>query len=150
MARPCKAIAVQTGAKTKEETQRREENEEAVSGGKDKINKATMPLSPRQKKIRKAIVKELENILTNVDGYIVDQCCIAIDRLQEIEREINENGEKMYQKNVIAAKKQYFTEFTRLCNELSMSPQSRAKIANALPAKLGESPLMKLLSDDDD
>ena len=150
MARPCKPIGVQTGAKTKEDVERRSNNEDAISGGKDKIDKPMTKLSKEQKKIRKTLVEELSNVLTNVDAYILDQCCIAIDRLQKIEQEINENPDFMYRKDVISAKKQYFSEFVRLCTELSMSPQSRAKIANALPAAKSENPLMKLLKDDDD
>lgn len=150
MGRPCKSIETKTGAISKANEERRKENENALKGGNDKVSKASMPLTRRQKKIRRELVDELSNVLTNVDCYILDQCVIAIDRIQEIEKEINDSPDLKYDKSVIAAKKQYFAEFVRLCSELSMSPQSRAKIANNMTSKPAENPLLRLMSDDFD
>lgn len=149
MGRPCKAVSTKSGAISKAEEETRQEIEKAIGGKKDKVSRATMPLSKNQKKIRKNLVKELGTVLTNVDCYILDQCCIDIDRLQNIEEKINENPELIKDKALISAKKQYFSEFVRLCTELSMSPQSRAKIANSFVGKETENPLLKLMSDDD-
>lgn len=151
MGRPSKAVTTMTGVITKEEEERRRKNEEALKGGKDKVNKAPAWFSKEQKKIRKELVKELEKILTNIDCYILDQAVISISRLREIEMKINENPDELTQKTLISAKKQYANEFFRCCSELSMSPQSRAKLANSLPVvKEKKNPLSVLLEDDNE
>lgn len=151
MSRPAKAIDTKSGAMAKDEEQRRKENEEALKGGKDKVNRAPTWFSKEQKKIRKELVAELEKVLTNIDCYILNQAVIAISRLQEIDKKINENPDKITEKALISAKKEYSSEFFRCCNELSMSPQSRAKLASGmLPPKEKKSPLGVLLEDDDE
>lgn len=149
--RPSKAVATMTGVITKEEEERRIKNEESLKGGKDKVGKAPVWFSKEQKKIRKELVKELEKVLTNIDCYILNQAVIAISRLTEIEKKINENPDELTQKTLISAKKQYANEFFRCCSELSMSPQSRAKLANALPSQSqSKNPLAALLENDDE
>lgn len=149
MGRPCKAMVTKSGAMSKEQAQKRIAAEKAISGGKDKILKASPWLTKDQKKIRKQLCQELEKVLTNVDCYILEQCAVAIDRLQKIEQAINEKPEKVLEKSLLAAKKEYTSTFFRCCSELSMSPQSRAKIANAMTEKQVENPLLKLLNDDE-
>ena len=53
----------------------------------------------------------------------------------------------MFEKDVMAAKDKYTKDFFRCCNELCLSPQSRAKIAlaNANAAKDAADPLMEVL-----
>lgn len=151
MARPAKPVDTKTGAMTKDEVQFRSDVEKVLKGDSDRINKASMKLTKNQKKIRKLLLKELEKVLSNVDCYILDQCCIAIDRLQYIEDLVNENPEKMFRKDIISAKKQYFSEFVRCCSELSMSPQARAKISSSLlPKKEKENNPLRALLDDDE
>lgn len=144
-------IDTKSGVITKEEEERRRKNEEALKGEKDKVNKAPAWFSKEQKKIRKELVKELEKVLTNIDCYILDQAVVAISRLREIDKKINENPDKLTEKALISAKKEYASEFFRCCNELSMSPQSRAKLATALPAvKEKKNPLSALLEGEDE
>ena len=151
MARPAKPVDTKTGAMTKDEVQFRSDVEKVLKGDSDRINKASMKLTKNQKKIRKLLLKELEKVLSNVDCYILDQCCIAIDRLQYIEDLVNENPEKMFRKDIISAKKQYLSEFVRCCSELSMSPQARAKISSSLlPKKEKENNPLRALLDDDE
>lgn len=151
MGRPAKPLDAKTGAITKEEAAFRSDVETALKGDSDRIYKASMKLTKSQKKIRKLLLKELEKVLSNVDCYILDQCCIAIDRLQYIEEKVNENPEIMFRKDIISAKKQYFSEFVRCCSELSMSPQARAKISTALlPKKDNEKNPLRALMDDDE
>jgi P27 family predicted phage terminase small subunit len=149
MARPCKsAKVIDKYGQTKAEIQARLEVEEKLKGGADKIS-PPKHLNARQKKIFKYIVKELEasQILGNLDIYILAQTAIAIDRLQEIEKMINEDTTRMFDKEVLVAKDKYTKDFFRCCNELSLSPQSRAKLGNInLQAKQqGEDPLLKVL-----
>jgi len=120
-----------------------------LRGGTDKIS-PPKHLNARQKKIFKYIVKELEasQILGNLDIYVLSQAAIAIDRLQEIEKMINEDTTRMFDKEVLAAKDKYTKDFFRCCNELSLSPQSRAKLGNInLQVKQQqEDPLLKVLA----
>ncbi|MBR3552975.1 MAG: P27 family phage terminase small subunit [Clostridia bacterium] len=149
MGRPAKPVQLQSGAMTKADRQRREEAEKKISPDATAVQLPTMELTERQRKIRKRIVKEMRSVLKNADRFIVDQAAIAIDRLQTLEQKINEDEDIVYTKNFISVKKEYFSEFVRLCNELSLSPQARAKLANA-QAEQQENPLKGLIGGEDD
>ena len=43
---------------------------------------------------------------------------------------INKDIHRIYDKDLIKAKSEYTKDFFRCCNELSLSPQSRAKLGN--------------------
>lgn len=130
-ARPCKALATMSKHLTKEEIQARQEQEEKLKGLADKI-KPPAYLRKTQKKIFKYIVQELKTsgILSNLDIYILTTCSIAIDRLQSIESLINEDINNLYNKDLMASKDKYTKDLFRCTNELSLSPQSRAKLGN--------------------
>ncbi len=148
MARPCKAIGTQSRHNTKEEIQARQEQEQKLKGASDKI-KPPKYLNKSQKKIFKYIVQELEasEILSNLDIYVLTTCSIAIDRLEEIETKFNQDIENLKDKDLIKAKDIYTKDLYRCCNELSLSPQSRAKLGNLnVQAKANEEdPLLKAL-----
>lgn len=149
MARPSKSVKVMSKKLTKEEKIIRETTEEALKGGADKITPPKY-LNNEQKKIFKRIVEMLKasNILGNSDVYLLSQTAIAINRLQEIEKLINDDIENLRDKELMRAKAEYTKEFFRCCNELSLSPQSRAKLGNInLQAKQQqEDPLLKVLA----
>lgn len=153
MARPCKPASLLTEkSQTKAEISEREAIEKKLRGEKAKI---TCPgdLSPSQKKIFRRIVKELakSDILGTLDVYLLRQTAISIDRLQEIENMINEDPSLIFNVKLMASKDKYTKDFFRCCNELGLSPQSRAKFANLMAAK-AEDPLVEALRniDDDD
>lgn len=148
MGRPCSSAYTKIGAATKAETEQRKRIENELKGEPKTIKKAPKWLTNEQKKIRKKIVSEAEKVLADIDCYVVDQCAVAIDRLQSIEKKINAEPEKMFDKEVIAAKKQYSAEFFRCCSELSMTPQSRAKLALSGAKEPEQNPILKLLGDD--
>lgn len=154
MARPCKVIDSQSRHNTKAEIAARKEKEEKIKGLADKIGKAPNYLSKEQKKIYKFIIDELQatGILTNLDIYILSTCAIAVDRLQTIETIINKNIGSLVNKDLMSAKDKYTKDLYRCCNELSLSPQSRAKLGNlALANKEKEEDLViKALRDDDE
>lgn len=131
MARPCKNVNVMSKNLTNEEKETRLETEERLKGKADKISPPSY-LNNRQKKIFNYIVEELKasGILGNLDIYILSTCSISIDRLQQIEKLINKDTEKLLDKNLMSAKDKYTKDFFRCCNELSLSPQSRAKLGN--------------------
>lgn len=95
MARPPKSIAQRTGHATNEERTRRTQTEQALRGGTDKLTPPDY-LTDRQKEIFVNIVEELLplNILGNTDIFILRELSISLDRLETIERDINERGEE--------------------------------------------------------
>ena len=153
MARPCKNIEVQSRHNTKEEIENRKEAQDKLRGLADKVKSPPKYLTKDQKKIYKFIYEELKasNILGNLDIYVLATCSIAIDRLQFIETIINDKPTAIMNKDLMSAKDKYNKDFFRCCNELSLSPQSRAKFGNlALQAKeKEEDPLLAALRDDD-
>lgn len=131
MARPTKAVKTMSKNLTKEEKTARIRNETKLKGSSDKIQPLDH-LTKSQKLIFGYIVSELEaaGILGNLDVYILAQCSIAIDRLQTIETMINNDLELLSNSPFMASKDKYTKDLYRCCNELSLSPQSRAKMAN--------------------
>lgn len=149
MARPSKSVKVMSKNLTKEEKELRLETEERLKGGADNISPPTH-LNASQKKIFNYIIEQLKEsgILGNLDAYILSQAAISIDRLQKIEKMINKDINKIYDKDLLKAKSEYTKDFFRCCNELSLSPQSRAKLGNInLQAKeRDEDVLLKVLA----
>lgn len=132
LARPCKSAAVLTEcSQTKEEIANRIQSENKLKGKADNIVPA-QELNDNQLYLFNYIKTELEasDILGNLDVFILTICVIAIDRLQEIERKINLKPSLMFNKDIKSARDTYSKDFYKCCNELSLSPQSRAKIAN--------------------
>lgn len=155
MARPAKSISMKTGLMTKEEINARLEGEQRLRGQSDAL-KPPSYLSNTQKKIFKFIHKQLESsgILGNLDVYVLAQTAITIDRIQECEAHINENGLLGIDGKPISSVKireSYMKDFFRLCNELSLSPQSRAKLANInFQSKQNDTdPLLSILGGDE-
>lgn len=148
MARPAKSVSTMSKNLTKEEIQSRLETENKLKGDADKISPPPH-LNLPQRKIFQYIVDELENsgILGNLDIYILSTCSIAIDRLQEIEKSINDDFTLIFDKTLMAAKDKYTKDLFRCTNELSLSPQARAKIGNINVEKQKQQgdPLLKLL-----
>lgn len=154
MARPCKSAKVLTEcSQTKEELEARAEFEDTLKGNDDNLI-APDYLTDNQKLLFNYIKSELKasEILGNLDVYILAKCSIAIDRLQELEKKANKRPGLIFNKDFISSKKLYDADFYRCCNELSLSPQSRAKISNInLQAKEdSQDPLLKELDGDDD
>lgn len=151
MARPCKSAKLLTEySQTKAEINQRIRNETRLKGLCDKIIPPEY-LSAHQKTLFQYIVSELElsGILGNLDVYILTTCTIAIDRLQTIETMINNNIELLNDREIMSAKDKYTKDLYRCCNELSLSPQSRAKMANINLQKNEENPLLKALTDEE-
>ena len=146
MARPCKSAKVLTEcSQTKEEIQKRIDNEEKLKGKSDNI-KPPDYLNSNQVDLFNYIKSELEEskLLSNLDVYILSKCVIAIDRLQFIESKINNKPGLLLQSQFMSNKKNYDNDFFRCCNELSLSPQSRAKLGNInLLKKEDEADLVK-------
>ena len=129
MARPCKNTNVLIQEKfTKGEISERQEQENQLRGRHNAIV-APDYLCKEAKEIFYWIVDELEaaGILGNLDTSILAICSNAIYRIEQCERELNQD---LFNKDALRIKEGYVKEFFRCCNELCLSPQSRAKIAN--------------------
>ncbi|MBY6836924.1 P27 family phage terminase small subunit [Clostridium botulinum] len=132
MARPCKSAKILTEcSQTKEEINSRIEKEKLIRGNANNII-PSMPLTESQYKLFEFIVDELKasEILSNIDKFLLTKAAIAIDRLHYIESLVNQKQNLLFNKDVMSKKDSYDKDFYRCCNELCLSPQSRAKIAN--------------------
>ncbi len=136
---------------TEAEKRIKTDTEKNLRGAADKL-KAPSYLTAPQKKIFRNIVDNLKEsgILGNLDIFVLTECSVCIDRMQEIEKRINTHPEQMTSSALLAAKEKYTKSFFRCCNELCLSPQSRAKMANInVQAQKEENPLFRALMDDD-
>ncbi|WP_417089059.1 P27 family phage terminase small subunit [Eubacterium maltosivorans] len=150
MARPAKAASTRTGNMTKNEKNDRVEQENRIRGE----DNALIPpdyLTNKQKSLFNYIVEQLKTaeILGNLDAFILAQAAISIDRLSYIEDSINKDAALLFDSKFMASKDKYTKDFFRCCNELSLSPQSRAKLANQF-VQSKKDPLLEALADDDD
>ena len=109
-------------------------------------------LTASPKKIFRFIVGEMQEsgVLGNLDVYVLAECSIALDRMQEIESRINQDPEQLSNDKLLQAKDRYTKSFFRCCNELCLSPQSRAKIGNLNLTAAEENPLLKILSEEEE
>ena len=150
MARP--AMSSKTTAKhlTKEEIAAKSGVEEKLKGEADKL-KPPKYLTTAQKKIFKFIIAELEgsDVLGNLDVYVLTECSIALDRMREIESTINEDPTQLGNDKILQTKDRYIKTFFRCCNELCLSPQSRARMGNLNLQAKEENPLIKALLEDE-
>lgn len=148
MARPCKSTkALSDYSQTKGEIAERQKLEQALS--KKGIPTAPEWLTEKQAEIYNNIVECLKDseMLALNDVWILAQGAITIDRLQKIEKDANTDDELIYTKSFIMAKNSYVQAFFRFCNEMCLSPQSRAKLANVATTKESKKPLENLISE---
>ena len=152
MPRPAKALSSQSSHLTKNEIKARENTEEKLKGKNDKLTPSNY-LNDRQKEIFEYILDNLEEsrILGNLDIFVLHQTAICIERLESMEKEINKNIEVLKTSSYKSARDMYSKEFFRCCNELCLSPQSRAKLSiSKIPKKEEPKTLKDLLGDDDE
>lgn len=151
MARPAKSINQTTGAMTAEEIQIRTASEEKLKGGSGAL-KPPKYLTSSQKAIFKFIVNNLKEseILGNLDLYILTFSSVTIDQMIDIDTELNRIdpiADPRAYKSLIASRSMLAKDFFRCLNELSLSPQARAKlsIANVKAVKESKNPLLDAL-----
>ncbi len=151
MARPAKSVAVKTGTITKDEEEKRKSAEKKLRGNTGELEPSPH-LTRGQRKIFRYIVRLLKEseILGKLDVYILDQTAITVDRLQKIESMINENPLLLVDQKLMASKDKYTKDFFRCCNELCLSPQSRAKLAIQAAKEDAPKTIMDLMEDDGD
>ncbi len=149
MARPAKVVNVHTGHDTKADISLREQIENNFKGDAKVV--PPVFLTEKQRLIFDTIAEVLADYLGELDSYVLSEAAITIDRLQEIDEQINLNSELLLDKDIISVRKVYTTEFFRYCNELCLSPQARAKIGSLATAKKEQEndPLLKILGAED-
>ena len=154
MARPCKSIEGQSRHNSKEDIEKRKETEEILKGLADKIEEPPDYLTDSQKAIYNFIIEELKpsGILSNLDSYLIAIASTSIDRIQYIDKVINQKPNALLNKRLADARDSNIKDFFRCCNELSLSPQSRAKFGSlALKAKEDSADLLlRALADDEE
>ena len=143
-----KSVELSSKNFTKDEFRNRKNTQDRLKGSADKIEPSNR-LNANQKKLFRYIVSELENskVLGNLDTFMLEMGVIAIDRLQVIEKSINQDFDMIYNKELMQAKSKYTTDFFKFVNEACLSPQSRAKMGILANNKAMEEmdPLLKVL-----
>lgn len=143
-----KPIELVTGHRTKEEIENRKEQQEKLKGDNTKIE-PTESLSQEQQDIFDTIKYELKssNILSNVDSYWLTKLAISESTLREINQKKAAKPSIIFNKDFKSTEKHYFDIFAKCCNEIGLSPISRAKLANinSLAQAEKEDPLIKAL-----
>lgn len=153
MARPAKSVAVNAKHLTADEREARLAGEAKLKG---KGGKPTPPkyLTDEQKKIFRDVVRQLEpsGTLCKLDADILVSYSVAKAALNDINAKIASAPVLLTDKEIISARRQYSSEYFRCLNELCLSPQSRAKMANMAVQAQKSDPLLEALrnvSDED-
>ena len=149
MSRPTKsAKLLHPKSQTKAEINTRIKVEDTLKGDSERLEPSNR-LNANQKRIFQYIVDELKpsKILGNLDSYVLEMGAVAIDRLQGIEKIINQDFDMIYNKELMSAKSKYTSDFLKFVNEACLSPQSRAKMGIIASNKQMEDadPLLKVL-----
>lgn len=149
MPRPSRsAKVIHPKSQTKAEFADRLETENKLKGNSDLV-KPSSRLNANQKKIFNYIVEHLSasELLGNLDVFVLEHTCIAIDRLQNIEKILNQDFERMFDRELMNTKTKYTADFIKGLEHLSLSPSSRAKfgIITAEKKKEEQDPLLKIL-----
>jgi P27 family predicted phage terminase small subunit len=134
---------------TKEENAARGLVEDLFGAELTKDLKPSNRLNANQKKIFNHIIEHYKHIgvLGDVDAHMLETTAIAIDRLQNIEKLINQDFERGLDRELMAMKSKYTADFMKGVEMFGMSPSSRAKFGvMAAQAKKEEAdPLLKVL-----
>ncbi|MGL6197811.1 MAG: P27 family phage terminase small subunit [Lachnospiraceae bacterium] len=110
-------------------------------------------LTSKQESIFGYLIEQLDEskMLGNLDLFILSQAAITIDRLEKLNRKANEEPDCIYETAFRQANTEAMKDFFRCCNELCLSPQSRAKLSiSAAKGTETKKTLMDILNEDDD
>ena len=148
MARPAKSVNVQSGEMRIDTAQERREIENKLKGDSAVEVKPAFELNERQTAIfdRIRMMFDKVGLLGELDCYVLTEAAVVIDRLNQIEKHLNERPDLLYDRDICNTRKEYMQNFFRICNELSLSPQSRAKMGIIASNKDSEDsdPILKL------
>jgi len=149
MGRPSKARNASTGKISKDEERLRKLSEARLKCGDDKLTPPDY-LTDSQKEIFEYIQTELKaaEILGNLDIFVLENAAIILDHLHDIEDMINKDFSLIQEASLINTRDKFRKEWFRICNELCLSPQARAKLSiqNVKALKEEEDPLLEILN----
>jgi P27 family predicted phage terminase small subunit len=149
MGRPPKNIKIATGERTQDEIIARNMVEDLFGCELTDDLKPSNRLNAGQKKIYKWILDNFMKVghIGDLDKIMLEQTCIAIDRLQQIEKMINQDFELIRDKELMAAKNKYTQDLHKGVEVFGMSPIARAKMGILAAKKVEEEkdPLLKVL-----
>ena len=151
MARPSKSITSSTGKISKEEKEIRLETENKLKGGNENLIPASY-LNERHVEIFNYILSNLEEskVLGNLDVFVLNRTAITIERLENLDKQANENEEIIFTTAFKSSRDMYGKDFFRCCNELCLSPQSRAKLSITAVKQPEKKTLKDILAEDDE
>lgn len=137
MAKAPKPVAMQTKHLTKDEIEKRQEQETKIRGNNDKVYEPPSNLPRAVKEIYVNIVEELReaDILSNLDMALLCTTAYAIYRMQEARAALDEKGCVVMGRSgpikspYVQVEKDYQGIFHTGCLQLGLSPSSRAKLA---------------------
>ena len=145
---------------SKAEVQRRDELERALRGNDDKITEIPDYLTEEEKIYYKWLVEELEStgLISNIDQPLIELTANTLYIMHQADEDIRKNGlminsfdkygnEKMIANPCLKIKLDFTSKFTTLCNQLPLSPSSRASLAARKVDEAQESadPVLRLL-----
>ena len=161
MSRARKPASLKKGtSETKKQLKIREQIEESLKGKDDKLAEAPSFFTEEEKTYYTWLLGELShlNILSNIDAPLLQQTANVLYTMFLAEEEIRKNGilikdydkygnEKLRQNPAIKIKLDYQTKYAALCNQLGLSPASRAAISGKIMQDKAEAedPVLKLL-----
>lgn len=162
MARPRKPASLKQGkSESKEQLQRRQEIEEQLLGGTDKISQVPEHLNEMAKIYYQFLVNELEisGLLSNLDIPVLEQTADTLSKIRDCDEHLNDEGlvitkvdryghENSMKNPYVDIKMAYLNQFKHLANQLGLSPASRAALASKkIEEKQNEEdPLLQILS----
>ncbi len=149
MPRPPKNPEFKEGRIHKDDMAVRTKVKEMFGAEVTKDLKPSSRLNSNQKKLFLEIKHHIENvgIHGDIDAHMLETCAIAIDRLQNIEKMINADFDRIRDRELMAAKTKYTADFIKGVEFFGMAPTARAKFGTLLTAKKEEEkdPLLKVL-----
>lgn len=153
MGRKPKDLESKTGAIRKDDALLRANVKELFKGELEAL-KPSNRLNANQKKVFKWIADHYKDLgfLADEDTALLEQTAIAIDRLQSIDKMINEDFDLIRDRELMTARDKFTKDFYKGVEYFGLSPTSRAKfgimMVQAKQAKQEQDPLLKLLKKD--
>lgn len=161
MARAKKPASLKKGqSESLAEKKHRQEIEEALKGADDKVFKVPAYLTKDEKLYYKFLIDNLEisGLLCNLDIPLLEQTSNCLYVMRQCDDTIRKEGiliqsfdkygnEKLIQNPAIKVKLDFMTKYNQLCNQLGLSPSSRASLAGKQidAQQESEDPVLKLL-----
>ncbi len=148
MAKPNVSVKVTSKMMSRKDKRIREEVEDSLKG-KPLSCRVPKTLNVGQRKVYRWLFKLLapSDMLSELDVKTLANAAIIINRLDRIDEMINAKENNLFDKTLLAARKEYFNQYLQICKELCLSPSARAKMGTLAvnKSKMEADPLLKIL-----